>query len=273
MTGAAQELFLTQPAVSQTIRELEEYYNTALFDRFPRRLELTKSGELLRQTANNIVFSLNEVEARIRLEELVGKLRIGANLSVGTVLIHRYIKPFQEIHPDTRIQLLVTRASVLEDKLNKNELDFALMEMSGRENDLEATPFYEDRIVIVSRPDSPYVGRKDLRLKDLEQEPFLLREKGAGVRDQFDHLVQAHKLNITASWESSSTTCLVNGVLAGHGIAVLPYLLVQGRIESGELAELAVQDAQLGRVLNIVHHKNKLLSRPAQDFIKIVSKG
>ena len=97
MTGAAQELFLTQPAVSQTIRELEEYYNTALFDRFPRRLELTKSGELLRQTANNIVFSLNEVEARIRLEELVGKLRIGANLSVGTVLIHRYIKPFQEI--------------------------------------------------------------------------------------------------------------------------------------------------------------------------------
>lgn len=270
MTGAAQELFLTQPAVSQTIRELEEYYSTSLFDRFPRRLELTKSGELLRETANNILFSLNEVETRIRFEELVGRLRIGANLSAGTVLVHPVLQEFQKNHPDTRIELLVTRASVLEEKLNENELDFCLMELSGRENDFVAEPFYEDRIVLVGRPDSPYAARENLRLRDMEKESFLLREKGAGVRDQFDHLVLAHKLEIHPAWESSSTTCLVNGVFAGFGIAVLPYLLVKKYLDAGTLSELPVQDAKLGRVLNIVHHKNKLLTRPAQDFIQVV---
>ena len=270
MTQAAQELFLTQPSVSQTIRELEEYYNTKLFDRFPRRLMLTDAGELLRRSAENILYSLDEIESRIRLEETLGTVRLGANLSVGTVLIHRFMPYFRRLHPDTQLRLSVTRSSVLEKKLMDNELDLALMENSGREPDLVREPFYKDRIVVVARGDSPFAHVPGLTLRALKDQPFLLREKGAGGRDQFDHIALSQSLTIPPVWESSSTTALVNAVEAGLGIAVLPYLLVAHRIADGTLAELKLTDVQLERTLDIVHHRSKLLSAPARDLIQAV---
>lgn len=270
MTAAAEELFMTQPAVSQTIRELEEHYNTKLFDRFPRRLEITESGKTLRRSAERLLNTLEEMEISIRENEKDGPVRIGANLSVGNALLMDYLNEFHKTHPRSEVNIFCTRGSILERMLNEHELDFMLMEKPMHDNDYLMEPFYKDRIVIVTRPDDPLQKAEGLILKDIADEPFLLREKGAGVREQFNHICMSQGLRIRPYWESSSTTVLVNAVMAGEGIAVLPYLMVRDRLKGGDIKELNVTDVNLSRTLYLIRHPSKYISEAARDFAAIV---
>ena len=270
MTAAAEELYMTQPAVSQTIRELEDHYGTRLFDRFPRRLQLTDSGQQLQKTAEAILTKVDEMEVVMRESENEAPVRIGANLSVGNALLRGYIEKFRRIHPDSEVRTICTGGSLLEEKLLENELDFLLMEEPTHEHDYILEPFYLDKIVIVTRPGDPLLEMEKLLLKNIKEQPFLLREKGAGVREQFDHICLSQGIRIYPHWESSSNTVLVNAVLAGEGIAVLPYLMVRDRLERGELKELHVDDVNLSRTLYVIRHPAKYLARAAQDFIAII---
>lgn len=270
MTAAAEELYMTQPAVSQTIRDLEEHYETKLFDRFPRKLVITESGRILRRSAERLLNNLEEMEITLRDCDKEGPVRIGVNLSVGNALLMKYLRKFREQHPDSEVQVFCTRGSLLEQKLNDHELDFLMMEKPAHENDYSMDPFYSDRITIVVRPDDPLLAREDLTLADLAGHPFLLREKGAGVREQFDHICMSKGLTINPHWESSSTTVLVNAVLAGEGIAVLPYLMIRERIAEGSLRELTVKDVNLSRTLYLIRHPNKYLSEAARDLMEII---
>ena len=277
MTGAARALFMTQPAVSQTIALLEEQYQTKLFDRFPRRLELTESGRVLKEAAQNMVRFSDETEERMRSNDENATVRIGVNLSVGKVLIHEFLSQFRVNRPQVQVRINATRGAALCDLLKKGELDFLLMEET-EEEDFIQEPFFKDRIVIVAAPDHAVWDRhgaglaaSGIKLADLAGERFFLREKGAGVREQFDHLIQAHGLKIDAAWESSSTGILVNALLHGEdGIAVLPYLLIRDELAEGKLKEIPVSDASLERTLFIVRHRSKHLTGAAEEFIKIV---
>jgi len=270
MTAAAEELYMTQPAVSQTIRDLEEHYETKLFDRFPRKLVITESGKILRRSAERLLNNLEEMEITLRDCDKEGPVRIGVNLSVGNALLMKYLRRFRERHPDSEVRVCCTRGSLLEQKLNDHELDFLMMEKPAHENDYSMDPFYSDRITIVVRPDDPLLAREDLTLADLAGHPFLLREKGAGVREQFDHICMSKGLTINPHWESSSTTVLVNAVLAGEGIAVLPYLMIRERIAEGSLRELTVKDVNLSRTLYLIRHPNKYLPEAARDLMEII---
>ena len=277
MTGAAKALFMTQSAVSQTIALLEEQYQTKLFDRFPRRLELTEAGRVLKEGAQNMARFCDETEEKMRSSDKNATVRIGVNLSVGKVLIHEFLSQFRVNRPQAQVRINATRGAALCDLLKKGELDFLLMEET-EEEDFIQEPFYKDRIVIVAAPDHPVWNRhgtglaeRGIRLADLADERFFLRERGAGVREQFDHLIQAHGLKINPAWESSSTGILVNALLHGEdGIAVLPYLLIRDELAEGKLKEIPVSDASLERTLFIVRHRSKHLTGAAEEFIKIV---
>lgn len=270
MTEAAKELYLTQSAVSQTVKELEAHYGQTLFDRFPRRIELTEAGKVLEEIASGILLSLNEIEPQLAMVGTGGTVRVGANLSVGTVLIHEYLNAFEQLRPDTKVELTVTRGSVLIPMLLENKLDLALMEDPGREQEFIVEPFYNDRIIFVGRPDCPAAKKKSVSLEEITKEDLLLRERGAGVRDQFEYIVKAHGINVHPAWESSSTTALVRAVMGGRGIAVVPYLLVEDYLKEGKLKEIHVRDVSLGRLLNIVRHRRKHLTPAVKDFTDVV---
>ena len=270
MTAAAEELYMTQPAVSQTIKELEDHYGTKLFDRFPRKLQITDSGRMLKRSAEKLLDSLEEMEISVRETEKDGPVKIGVNLSVGNALLMEYLETFRADHPHSEVRIICTRGAVLEKMLNEHTLDFLLMEKPLHDNDYIMQPFYEDRIVVISRPDDPLRRRKKLTLSDIVNERILLREKGAGVREQFDHICMSQGIRVKPYWESSSTTVLVNAVIAGEGIAVVPYLMVRDRLEKGEIEELPVSDIKLSRTLYLIKYPGKYLSQAARDFADLV---
>lgn len=269
MTIAANKLFMTQPSVSQAIKELESYYGVILFERLSRKLYVSESGEKLYQYAIHIIKLFDDIEDNLKENSPQKKLIIGANYTVGVFLIHKYIEKFKNIYPNSEIMLKINKSSILIEMLKKNELDIALIEEIENEPDLIKDAFCDDRIAIIVNKEHHLLEKKEVTAHDLINERLLLREKGSGVRNLFELSMNNMGLSTKPYWESTSTTALINAVKNNIGIAVLPFQLVQENIVSGSLKELKVKDMNFNRKLIIVYHKNKFLSSVIQDFIKI----
>lgn len=269
MTTAANKLFMTQPSVSQAIKELESYYGIVLFERLSKKLYATAAGKNLYQCAIHIIKLFDDIENVVKENPLQKKLIVGANYTVGAVLIHKYIEKFKTLYPDSEIMVRVNKSSVLIDMLRKNGLDFALIEEIENEPDLVQDVFFNDRITIVAHPQHLLFTKKEITPEDIVKEHLLLREKGSGVRNLFESNMHQLGLFIKPYWESSSTTALINAARNKIGVAILPFQLVKEHIVSGSLKELKVDNMNFSRKLTIVYHKNKLMTAAIQDFIKV----
>ncbi|AZV56870.1 LysR family transcriptional regulator [Clostridium sp. AWRP] len=269
MTSAANKLFMTQPSISQAIKELENYYEVILFERLSRKLYITSSGEKLYQYAKHIIKLFDEAGDDLRQNSLQKKLIIGANYTAGVVLIHKYIKKFNKLYPNSEIMVNVNKSSILTEMLRKNELDLALIEEIKSKSDFVEEVFYNDHIVVVAHPKHHLFSKKEVTAYDIVNERLLLREKGSGVRNLFELRMNEIGLFFKPYWESTSTTALINAAKNNIGIAVLPFQLIKDHIVSGALKELKVKDMDFNRKLTIVYHKNKLLTSAMKDFIKI----
>ena len=270
MTAAGVQLNMSQPAVSQAIKEVEEYFHVILFERFSKQLFITDSGKELREYALHIVSLLDEVEVKLKNPEISGIVRIGANITIGTTLIHQYIKKYNEIHPLVNIMVSVNNSRRIEEMLNNNDLDFALMEETVRNTYLDSEVFCDDRMVVIAYPENKLCKKDIVTFEDLSKEKILLREKGAGVRDTFEHIAYLRGIKFEPIWESSSTTALVNAVKEHIGIAVVPYQLVKQELEKGTIVEIKISDVNLGRKLTIVTNRHKYITEPVREFIELV---
>ncbi len=269
MTMAANKLFITQPSVSQAIKELETYYGVELFERISNKLYVTESGKKVYQYAKHIMKLFDELEDGLKENASKKKLIIGANYTVGVILIHKYIKKFNSLYSNSEIKVIVNKASILKEMLRKNELDLALIEEIKNESDFIEDFFYNDRIVVVADPEHPLFQQNEVTAYDVVNEHLLLREKGAGVRNLFELKMNQIGLVIKPYWESTSTTALINAAENKIGIAVLPFELVKDHVDSGCLRELKVKDIDLSRKLIVIYHKDKFLTSAMKDFIEI----
>lgn len=270
MSKAAARLFMTQPAVSQAIKELEEEYGALLFERFSKCLYVTEAGEELYHYAAQIISLFEKSKGISKGDKIKEIIKIGANITVGTTMMQNYVMKYKEEHQNVIVQVNINNASKIKELLIKNELDFALLEEGKIDDYFNSEVFFEDRIVVIANMQNAVIKKEKIYLKDLVEEDFLLRERGAGVRDTFEMLVSLQGVSIQPTWESCSSKALINAVISGLGIAVLPYRLAKEYIDSGKVAELKIEDMNLNRKLLIVSHKNKKLQRAALEFIQIV---
>ncbi|KIR01349.1 putative transcriptional regulator [Lachnospiraceae bacterium TWA4] len=272
MTKAGKRLYMSQPAISQVIREIEEFYGTAMFTRIGTKLYVTQAGEKFYDYAKRILHLFEDMDKELSAQdEATSRIRIGCNISAGTVLVRDYIKEFNKRYPSIKVFVKTSRSTVLENELFHNQLDFAIMEDLMRDaKGLIQEPYHKDRIVIVASPNHPLCQKDEISIWDLKDENWLLRESGAGVRDKIDSILKLNDIYIEPLWESSTTKALVNAVMDGFGISVLPYLLIKKYLESRALKELVIKDIALDRNLNIVYHKDKLFTKPMREFIEIM---
>lgn len=270
MTEAASALFMTQPSVSQAIKELELHYNVKLFERKGRFLKITKAGDILRSYGLHIVNSFDEIEKKLGEQESSMALRIGANVTVGVTMVQRLIKAFEEECPDVRVEIFVNNSKTIREKIDRSELDFALVEEFPQMDAYLTEPFFEDRNIVVAPVNHPLSNRRRLTAEDLTKENLLLREKGSGVRNLFDAVMKSKELKVNPIWESYTSDALIQAVKAEIGIAVLPERIARPYIDRGEMCELKITDLDLRRRLIIFRHRSSILSEDAQKFIELV---
>ena len=263
MSAAAQSLFMTQPSVSQAIRELEQHYNCVLFERMGRRLAVTPAGDRLYPRARALVEQFEELEQAQSREGQRQLLRIGANLTVGSALLHGYLARLEQRCPGAEIQVYVSRSADLIQRLNENRLDLALTEALSDQPDYFQIPFCQDRILAAAHPEHPVFQLQPVTPEALAGQRLLLRERGAGVREQFQRLMEARGLACKPYWESVSSTVLIHAAQRKEGVAILPYQLAREALEAHPdlLREVPVAELDFRRQLVLLCHRKKYISR------------
>lgn len=269
ITKASQKLHISQPAVSVSIKELEDYYGVALFERMSHRLCVTEAGKRLYDYALHIVSLFDDMEAVIRDWDKVGRIRIGASITIGTQLMPRLVKRFKDTHRMMDVYVAVDSSEVIEKKILSNQIDFGLIEGGVHYESLVSEPFSTDDLVVVCGKDHPLAKRDSVSIEDLMSVPFLSREKNSGTREIAENVLCQHDCSVKLAWESTSTQAIVNAVVEGLGFSILPESIVRGYQNHTRLKYLNVEGLSFSRRFLVVYHRNKYLTTAENGFIRL----
>lgn len=233
MRTAAKELFIAQPAVSQTISELEQHYNTKLFERLSHKLYITPAGVQLLTYAKHILSLYDEMELNMHSSAEKTELRVGATIMVGTCIISPILKKYAEVHPLVTTNVQISNNDVLKNMLLNSEVDFVIVE---GESEYYADPNFiteeimDDPMVLVCSPEHPFAKRKSVTLEEISKESFIGREKGQ-KQEVFDEIMRKHNYTTNNRWISNNSETTKNAVMANHAITVISRRIVAKEIE------------------------------------------
>ena len=268
-TKAAEAMHMTQPAVSLAIRELEQYYGVTLFDRIGRRLRLTEAGQRFLEYAAHICTLFEDMEKGMRDWDAFGLLRVGASITIGSQFLPYYVKAFYSRYLGTEVQVLVAPSDELEQKILTSELDFALIEGVAHHPSILSEEYMEDHLTVICPANGNFQNGQILTIEEFKQQKFLLREPGSGTREVFDRATESAGFSVQPVWEAMSTTALVNAVINGLGIAVLPHRMVTAPLERGLITAVRVEGMDFRRRFRIIYHKEKFLTTSAKAFMDL----
>lgn len=268
---AAEEMALTQPAVSLQIRQLEELIGQPLFDYVGKKLYLTEAGDALLLASGDLFGRLESLD--MQLADLKGSLQ--GQLSLAVESSAKYFVPhlfaeFRRHYPEVSLQLVVTNHAQALRRLSANRDDLLIMSQVPSDQDLEFLPFLNNPIIAVAPPEHPLCSRQSLTLQDLTAWPLLIRETGSGTRQACEDYCHQKRAHFPQTLEVGSMEGQCESVLAGLGLALLPRHAVRRELACGALRELPVAELPLLRSWCLVHPRSKHLSPVAQAFFAFV---
>jgi len=266
-TRAAEELHLTQPAVSMQIRQLEQQAGLALTEQFGKKVHLTEAGTEVYRYARLILQQVDE------MDDVLDKLKgfAGGRLKIAAISSANYFAPrllgtFQQRFPEVSVSMDVTNQKAVLRQVIDNEVDMAIMGQPPKDSHVEAIAFMENPLVIVAPPEHRLAKRKRIAQKELEEEVFLVREPGSGTRGAMERFFREQKLKLTTGMGMGSLTSIKQGVQAELGLGLLPRGAVRLELQLGHLVELKVKGLPIQRHWYVVLHKGKRLSLAAEEF-------
>lgn len=267
MTQAAQKLHISQPSISQAVKELEEHYQVRLFERLGKKLFLTPAGQELLHYARHIISLSAQTEKTLRSFSLAAPIRLGATLSIGESIFIDIITRLKKAMPEQEVYSHVHNTAALEDALLRDELDAALVEGSITSAYLTQIPFLEDELIFIISP--ALLPPEGFTREQLTELPFILREKGSGTRNLFEHVMNQHHLQCHVTGSYNNTESIRQAVAAGLGISVISSRLVAKELQEGKLASFTIPGITFRRSFRIVYHKNKYLTAGLKTFIDL----
>lgn len=257
-TRAADELHLTQPAVSMQIRQLEENAGVPLFEQIGRQLELTDGGRVLysyAQKMNELIVEMDEV-----LKDMRGLRRGHLKVSVASTanyFVTRMLAEFSKLYPEISISLDVTNREALLRQLKENETDIVIMGEPPADMDLVSEAFMDNPLVVISAVDHPLAGQRQIPLKVLAEQRFVLREPGSGTHGAITRFFNKRGLQLHTGLEMRSNEAIKQAVEAGLGLGIVSLHTLELELETGRIAILDAEDMPIRRHWYMVHRQGK----------------
>jgi LysR family transcriptional regulator, low CO2-responsive transcriptional regulator len=264
---AAEELHLTQPAVSTQVKKLEEHAGLPLFEQLGKKVHLTPAGVEMLQSSRAIIQQFKEVEEAMTQFKGVsgGKLNV-AVISAGDYFFPKLLVEFAKRHAGVTLDFAVFNREELLEQLAGNRTDLAVMVRPPLDMDTVNEAFAPHPYVIVAPAGHPLVGRKHIPVSRLAREPFVVREKGSDTWNSMQDGFGAYLSKLNIAMEIKSTETIKQAVMAGMGVSFLSAHTVSRELQSGSLAVLDVQGFPLMLNWYLVHRKTKRLPPVAQAF-------
>lgn len=271
MSIAAAKFYLSQPTISQIIKELEEHYGFLLFERLSKKLYITEEGKKLLSYSKQVVQQFDELERRMLETSKNLTFRIGSTVTVGSCLINDIIKKIKNIDESIEIYSYVNNTQIIEEELLNANIDIALVEGVVKSADLISIPAVDDYLVLVCNREHPLAKSRHFTVEALNNQRFAMRERGSGTREQFENYINKHGIKIKESVVANCPTALIDAVLEQGCLSVLSVRLVEEEIKNGDIVILKNETCTWNRSFSIVYHKNKFLSPRIVNFIQVAS--
>jgi LysR family transcriptional regulator, low CO2-responsive transcriptional regulator len=269
VTGAAEVLHLTQPAVSMQLRQLEEQLELTMFETVGRRLQITEPGKELVRLAIELLARLDDLEETARSLRGVGhgRVRLGV-VSTAKYFAPRLLAQFLKMHAGLEFKLTVHNRAEIIDQLQSYAVDLGIMGQPPEDMPLEGTPFAPNPLVALAAPSHPLSLRRGLRPEDLADQPFIVRESGSGTRNAMDRYFADHEVKIRHVMEADSNETIKQAVMAGIGLGFLSLHTVRAELAAGRIAVLDVFGLPLRRQWYVVHSRQRRLTPAAEEFLQ-----
>ncbi|MEZ5543204.1 MAG: selenium metabolism-associated LysR family transcriptional regulator [Pseudomonadota bacterium] len=270
-TKAAESLHMTQPAVTFQVRQLEEYFNTRLFDRTHNRISLTDAGERVYEYAAQIFDLYAKMDNAVRdmTGEISGVLIMGASTTIAEYMLPALLGDFRKKYPDVNVHLKVSNSDGIVHMVENNDIDLGVVEAPVVNKNLVVENCRNDRLVAIVPPQHALAGMGRVSLADLQNHTFIAREEGSGTREVIEEYIADAGLKATdlnVAMELGSPEAIKGAVEAGMGVSIVSEVTIHKELQLGTLVALEL-DPPLERPFSFVHQKQKFRQRAMDELL------
>lgn len=270
-TKAAESLHMTQPAVTFQVRQLEEYFNTRLFDRTHNRISLTEAGQRVYEYADRIFALYAEMENSVRdlTGEVSGVLLLGASTTIAEYMLPALLGDFKAKYPEVSIRLQVANTDGIVSMVENNVIDLGVVEAPVSNKNLVVENCRMDQMVLIVPPGHELAKKDTVPIKELTRYPYICREEGSGTREVMLEAVTAAGANpqdLNIVMELGSPEAVKGAVEAGMGISILSRATIEKELRLGSLIAVNL-DTPLERPFSFVHQKQKFRLRAMEKLL------
>ena len=270
-TKAAESLHMTQPAVTFQVRQLEEYFNTRLFDRTHNRISLTDAGKRVFEYADEIFDLYAKMENAVRdmTGEISGILIIGASTTIAEYMLPALLGDFKRKYPDINVHLKVSNSDGIVSMVENNDIDLGVVESAVMNKNLVVENCRHDRLVAIVPPQHSLASEQKVQLKDLMSHAYIAREEGSGTREVIhEYLTNAgmKPADIHVAMELGSPEAIKGAVEAGMGVSIVSEVTIHKEMQLGTLVALEL-DPPMERPFSFVHQKQKFRQRAMDELL------
>ena len=271
-TKAAESLHMTQPAVTFQIRQLEEYFNTRLFDRTHNRITLTEAGILVKSYADRIISMYNEMDNEIRTMtgDIQGPLIIGASTTIGEYFIPGMVGTYQSTFPNVKVRLHVANTNGVIHMVENNQIDIGIVEGPINNKNLIREVIWNDELVVVCAKGHALANRKKVSMQDVCDYPFISREEGSGTREVLENYLTKRKIeldSINIIMEFGSPESIKSAVTAGLGVSVLSVATMEKELLLDCMSAIPLSPP-IKRTFSIVYQRQKFRLQAMEEFLE-----
>jgi DNA-binding transcriptional LysR family regulator len=268
ITKAAEELHLTQPAVSIQLKNFQEQFDIPLTEVVGRKLYITDFGKEIAIAAERIVEQVNAINFKTASYkgQLTGRLKISV-VSTGKYVMPYFLADFLKNNPGIELKLDVTNKAMVINSLDENEIDFALVSILPEAMQVEAIPLMENKLYLVANKDYD-ISQKVYGKEIFEKITLIFREHGSGTRLTMERYLRKNNIPISKKLELTSNEAVKQAVIAGLGCSVMPLIGLRNEIKDGDLKIISVNDLPIVTTWNLIYLKNKRFSPVAEAFLE-----
>jgi DNA-binding transcriptional LysR family regulator len=270
-TKAAEELHMTQPAVTFQVRQLEEQFNTRLFDRTHNRISLTDAGRQVYDYAERIFELYNQLDNSVRelTGDISGVLILGASTTIAEYMLPVLLGDFKAKNPEVTIRLKVANTDGIVNMVENNAIDLGVVEAPVNNRNLVVEECRTDQLVLVVPPGHELAKEQVVPIRTVIKYPFICREEGSGTREVMIESMQAAGINIAdmnIAMELGSLEAIKGAVEAGMGVSIISKATILKELKLGTLVAVEI-DPPITRPFSFVHQKQKFRARAMEELL------
>ncbi len=272
VTKAAEELHLTQPAVSIQLKNFQNQFDIPLTEVIGRKIFITDFGKDIAEAADTILTQVYAINYKTQAHkgELAGRLKISV-VSTGKYVIPYFLTDFVRKHKGIELVLDVTNKMKVLESLKKNEVDFALVSVLPEKMQIEKLELMQNKLFLVSNTKQKFL--KKLYDKNIFKDmPLIYREQGSGTLQTMEKFIEKNKITVIKKMELTSNEAVKQAVIAGLGYSIMPLIGIKNELHNGDIQIIPVKGLPIKSVWNLIWQKNKKLTPVSTAFLQYLKK-